>query len=594
MNWEGSEMDRALGSRYHLSDPLGSGAMGQVFAGTDTEGREYAFKILRSDLTGNPDVVNRFLQERSILVGLRQPNLVTVHDLVAEGETVAIVMDLVRGGDLRRRLEVNGPLLPAEVARIGAGIASALAAVHEAGVVHRDVKPENVLMDESVPRLTDFGISRIARSSEVGRSSLLAGTPQYVAPELADGDEPAPAADLYSLGIVLYELSCGVTPFAGGSMLQVIRQHAEHEPGRPEGVPDALWEMISWLLAKGPKSRPQSALQVATLLEGMTTELAMAPAALKLDKPPLAKPMQFGAPTQTAFSAPPPAVAGPPMSFPPAAPPPRRRRAKVVLTFLAVVVVLVGALIGWNTIGTGSTGGSADPGPSAGPSSSRRSTVAPTTTESAAPTVAPNLVGKKLAEAQDMFPANYDIQIVNSVEQTAQPGTVIAQDPEPGVTLDGHIQLTVAQDPVEVYLDELKPVSSNTFTEGSPGSVAGKTYPHTLRSAISCYQTSPVEYNISKGFRQLNLTAGIDDDSTDSSMRIQLEIFGDGRKLASPVLEFGKAAPVDIDVSGVLRLKFSWEVIGGENSSCTSDYIDFGSAKLLGLPGEVPSATPTS
>src|SRR2546430_8615383 len=115
-------MTRALGSRYQLGNSLGSGAMGQVFVGMDTEGQEFAFKILRGDLTGNPDAVARFLQERSILTGLRHPNLVAVHDLVVEGETVAIVMDLVRGGDLRQRLTAEGTLLPAEVARIGASV----------------------------------------------------------------------------------------------------------------------------------------------------------------------------------------------------------------------------------------------------------------------------------------------------------------------------------------------------------------------------------------------------------------------------------------------------------------------------------------
>src|SRR5438477_4455299 len=149
-------MEKPLGSRYRLGDELGKGAMGRVFAGSDEQGKTYAFKVLRDELVEDPELVARFLQERSILVGLRHPNLVGVHDLVVEGETVAIVMGLVAGGDLRARLTAEKTLLPAEVARIGAGVAAALAAVHQAGVVHRDVKPENVLMDGTVPRLTDF------------------------------------------------------------------------------------------------------------------------------------------------------------------------------------------------------------------------------------------------------------------------------------------------------------------------------------------------------------------------------------------------------------------------------------------------------
>src|ERR1043165_6051325 len=97
-------MERALGSRYRLGEPLGSGAMGHVHSGVDADGGSHAFKVLHAELTRNPDVVSRFLQERAILVGLRHPNLVAVHDLVVEGETVAIVMDLVHGGDLRQKL----------------------------------------------------------------------------------------------------------------------------------------------------------------------------------------------------------------------------------------------------------------------------------------------------------------------------------------------------------------------------------------------------------------------------------------------------------------------------------------------------------
>src|SRR2546430_827565 len=247
-------MTRALGSKYRLGESLGSGAMGEVFVGTDTEGHEFACKILRSELLADPDVVGRFLRERSILTGLRHPNLVGVHDLVAEGDTVAIVMDLVPGGDLRSWLTESGTLLPSEIARIGADIARALAAVHEAQVVHRDVKPENILMDNSTstrtPRLTDFGISSLIADKP---GTTLAGTPNYVAPELIAGGPATPKSDLYSLGIVLYELACGVPPFSGPTTQAVLKQHAEQEPGRPDGIPDPLSDLISWLVRKSPR-----------------------------------------------------------------------------------------------------------------------------------------------------------------------------------------------------------------------------------------------------------------------------------------------------------------------------------------------------
>lgn len=588
-------MTRALGSRYQLGESLGSGAMGQVFVGADNEGREYAFKILRGDLTGNPDAVARFLQERSILVSLRHPNLVGVHDLVVEGETVAIVMDLIRGGDLRNRLNEEGPQLPSEVARIGASIAWALAAVHAAQVVHRDVKPENILMDNSsperTPRLTDFGISSLARSSEVGRSSLLAGTPQYVAPELAEGEDPTPAADLYSLGIVLYELCCGVTPFAGRSMLAVIRQHAEQEPGRPQGIPDPLWELISWLLQKTPRARPQSAQQVATLLDALVMELIPFPVAPRLTAPPVPQPIQHAATTQYGI----PNIGPTPLpAIPVGAPPVKRgRRKALVLTTLALL--LLGSGTAYAVLRPSSDGGSAPPITAPTGTTTQQAqqvdspTAVPTSTSTRVKelTNAPDLVGKKLADAQDALPSSLQVEIVDSIQQGATPGTVVAQEPKPGEALNGKMKLTVAREAVQAYLEDFKPVAGNWDNPQNTGQIAGKSYLHSLMGYVDCYsRTEYVEILVSKGYRRLVATAGMDDSATNPDLKVQLEIFGDGRKLVSSILEYGKPTPVDLDVSGVLRLKVQWT----STSKACQDYFVLGEASLFGLPGEVPTA----
>ena len=287
--------ERPLGSSYMLEDVIGRGAMGQVWRGRDRDGHQLAFKLLRPELTEDPKVVQRFVQERSILTSIKHPNVVSIRDLVIEGDTLAIVMDLVEGGDLRALLSGPRTLAPARVAEVGAGIAAGLAAVHAAGVIHRDVKPENVLVDAACnpgrPRLTDFGIAKHVQQDGSGRrSTMLVGTPQYIAPELIDGQEPTSATDLYALGIMLYELVCGVTPFAGGSTMAVLRSHAERLPGRPPGVPDSLWDLISWLLGKHPASRPQSAHQVAALLDALVPELTGLPAAEALHEPPEPEP----------------------------------------------------------------------------------------------------------------------------------------------------------------------------------------------------------------------------------------------------------------------------------------------------------------
>ena len=237
--------ERALGSNYTLTERLGAGAMGEVWRGRDREGTALAFKLLRPELAADPDVVQRFLKERSALVGVDDPHVVRMHGLVAEDETLAIVMDLVEGGDLRDLLASRGTLTPSEVARTGAQVAAGLAAVHRAGIVHRDVKPENVLIDQAsggpVARVSDFGIARLADASAATRSTMLLGTPNYMAPEITEGHPATPAADAYSLGVVLYELCCGVTPFEGGNPMAVMRRHSESTPARPDGVPDELW-----------------------------------------------------------------------------------------------------------------------------------------------------------------------------------------------------------------------------------------------------------------------------------------------------------------------------------------------------------------
>lgn len=271
-------MRRPLVSGYVLEEAIASGATGEVWRGRSTaDGSPFAFKVLHYALGRDPETVRRFVQESSILTGLDHLNLVKVHDLVVEGETLAIVMDLVEGRDLRGILAEHGSLLPAEACRIGAETAAGLAAVHEAGVVHRDIKPENVLLDLRVMppavRLTDFGIARIAEQSGSARSTMLVGTPQYVAPEVFDGHAPTAASDLYALGIMLYEMCCGTTPFAGGSTLQVLRRHVECAPGRPPGIADPLWELIAGLLAKNPAERPGPSARVVDRLTALGHEL---------------------------------------------------------------------------------------------------------------------------------------------------------------------------------------------------------------------------------------------------------------------------------------------------------------------------------
>ncbi|MCA0438446.1 MAG: protein kinase [Austwickia sp.] len=287
--------ERHLGSGYLLDRPLGEGASGQVWLGRDRSGRPRAVKLLRHDLASDVRVLQRFVQERSILESIHHPNVVQVHDLVVEGSTLAIVMDYVDGPDLATVLGERGSLPPSDVVRLGREVATALHAAHVKGVVHRDVKPANVLLETATgqARLTDFGIAKVTDASH--QRTMLLGTPLYLAPELLEGAEPTGAVDVYSLGLMLYELLCGIPAFAGKpSAMALMRTHATEDPGRPEGIPDRLWAQISLMVRKDPAARP-SAAHVADVLRSLEPECHGVPAAPVLTTPPPTVPAAGGA-----------------------------------------------------------------------------------------------------------------------------------------------------------------------------------------------------------------------------------------------------------------------------------------------------------
>ena len=303
---------RRLGSSYVLTERVGAGAQGEVWRGHHVDSTEpLAFKVLRADLVDDPAVVERFIKERSTLLRVRSPYVVAIRDVVIEGSTFAIVMDYVDGGDLSGLLRTEGPLPPARLAALGSRIARGLAAVHHAGVVHRDVKPANILLSAAspghdgvapaprgtpagggqgavVPRVGDFGVARICDTLTAAQATGAIGTPLYMAPEILSPQAPTPAADVYSLGVMLYVMACAVPPFLG-EPAQLLHQHARRDPGRPDGVPDPLWELMAAMLAKHPQDRPDADV-VARSLEVMETALAGLPAAPRLPAPPPSAP----------------------------------------------------------------------------------------------------------------------------------------------------------------------------------------------------------------------------------------------------------------------------------------------------------------
>ncbi|MFG3054960.1 serine/threonine-protein kinase [Kitasatospora sp. NPDC048239] len=290
-------MARKIGSRYTVHQVIGRGSAGTVWLGEGPDG-PVAVKLLREDLAADQVLVGRFVQERAALTSLDHPRVVGVRDMVVDGSDLALVMELVQGTDLRSRLERDGALAPQAAVSLIADVADGLAAAHAAGIVHRDVKPENVLLDLAAapgpggaPRakLTDFGVARLVDAPRRTRATRIIGTPDYLAPEIIEGLEPRAAVDIYALATVLYEVLAGATPFGGGHTGAVLRRHVTEQVPPVPGLPDGLWRIIAECLAKAPASR----LRAAELAERLREQL---PALAGL--PVLAVPAQGRAPAE--------------------------------------------------------------------------------------------------------------------------------------------------------------------------------------------------------------------------------------------------------------------------------------------------------
>ncbi|MGB7983272.1 MAG: protein kinase [Candidatus Nanopelagicales bacterium] len=593
----------ALGAGYRLFNRLGGGAMGEVRRGQTSSGESVAVKILRPEFADDPSMIVRFLQERSILTGLTDENVVHVRDLVAEGTTLAIVMDLVDGPDLRKELVARGTLPPAEAAGVVTGVLRGLAAVHSAGVVHRDVKPENVLLDSStrpgqvLPRVTDFGISKLVDQKSAVRRTSVIGTPEYMAPELIDDSDPTVASDLYSVGIMLYELLTGVTPFGGGSPLAVLRKHAELTPGRPQGIPDSLWAVIAGLLAKDPATRPATAEQVAASLDGQLAGLASLPALPKLAEAPIVQPD----PETVLKSLTPPKPGG-------AEPSPERKGVKRPLLVGALVVALLAAGGGAFAV---FRSGNSDPSPVAvaAPASSSSPTASPSPStpsasassaasapaSSVAPSSAaepnglmPDVVNMTVSEATDALARiGVESDVVERLDTTVADGTVIAQSPPAGQNVSDTAELTVGRREQTVWLSDMGPVAGSPDYE--PVNVNGKNYVHTLlaNDFWNCPGGAESwEYDLGRSFTNFQGSVGLSDDS-DSEAKVQAEIYSDGTRLFNKSASLGNPAKFDVDVTNGLRLKLVMTPTECGEDDFSLAWLD---SQLTGIPSMLSTA----
>jgi serine/threonine protein kinase len=266
--------------RYEIERVIGTGGMGIVLKGYDTElHRVVAIKVLLPHLANSGAARRRFAREAQAAAAVVHEHVIPIHNVEAEGDISYLVMQYVPGQSLQARVDEQGPLPVREVLRIARQAALGLAAAHDQGVVHRDVKPANMLLEEKVDRLliSDFGLARTVDDATLTRTGIVAGTPHYMSPEQADGEVVDQRSDLFSLGSVIYFMCTGRPPFRAASPMAVLHRicHEEHRPVdevNPE-VPVELAEVIERLLAKKPGDRFASATEVATRLDELLAEL---------------------------------------------------------------------------------------------------------------------------------------------------------------------------------------------------------------------------------------------------------------------------------------------------------------------------------
>jgi serine/threonine protein kinase len=260
--------------QYELLQLVGRGGMGAVFRAFDPSlQRIVAIKLLAPHLAHHPLARRRFIREAQAAAAVSHDHVVTIHAIDESVEQPAIVMQYITGRSLQQKLDAEGSLELKEILRIGLQTASGLAAAHAQGLVHRDVKPANILLENGVQRvkLTDFGLARAVDDSGLTASGVIAGTPQYMAPEQAQGESITSVADLFSLGSVLYAMCTGLSPFRASTTMGVLKNVCESSP-RPirelnPDIPDGVCRLIDRLLAKNPADRFQSAKEVAEELE---------------------------------------------------------------------------------------------------------------------------------------------------------------------------------------------------------------------------------------------------------------------------------------------------------------------------------------
>ena len=407
-------MQQLVDNRYRLRQPLGSGGMADVFlAHDDVLDRDVALKVMSVRYAGDDEFVERFKREAQSAAALSHPNIVSIFDRgETDDGTYYIAMEYLSGGTLKDRVLKRGALPPQTAAAVALQIAEALKAAHDRDVIHRDIKPQNILITSSGDvKVTDFGIARAASSSTMTRTGHILGTAHYISPEQAMGEPVGPASDLYSLGVVLYELLTGEMPFDADTPLGIAMKHVNGHLVPPQilngAVPDGVNAVTVRLLAKDPADRYGSDAELIEDLErvvegldpsGATTEMTtgVMPASATRVGPPL-----------------------PPQGVRRAGKR-RRRRAPLILALLALLILAPLAWAGYTLLGN-----------------------APDAAKPIPQVAVPDLVGATLEEARADVGKDFELIKEGQTNGTDPVGTILEQDPPDGGELKRGLEISV-------------------------------------------------------------------------------------------------------------------------------------------------------
>ncbi|MFT6898016.1 MAG: serine/threonine protein kinase, partial [Paraglaciecola sp.] len=275
-----SEILNSTVGRYEIKELIGEGAMAKVYRAYDPEiNRSLAFKILKNDFCVDEEYLSRFLREAKAAGALSHPSIVTVYDVGKVDNSPYIMMELLKGGDLGELLEEHKKLSVRKTLIIGQQLAKAINYAHNAGIVHRDLKPDNIMVleDRESIKVADFGIARISQNEEAQKTQVgsVLGTPRYMSPEQALGEEVDGRSDLFSIGVILYEMLTGVKAFDASNIGTLMTQITQKQPAPLQelcpDIPAGLRQIVQKLLQKKPDKRFQTGDELATAI---TKELA--------------------------------------------------------------------------------------------------------------------------------------------------------------------------------------------------------------------------------------------------------------------------------------------------------------------------------